>query len=170
MDANAPLYRATYFREIPDQGKYKEVEIELKNLFTFPEGVCLQLVTRCFLEALCKGRRFVVLTVNESQQRQFTKIMMDRYRGDLYSPSELDLNSIMISIWKKSREQVDYELDLFYGSESIEDEMRWRDLAESKCNQQFESGCSQEILTRRQIQHLVAVMMSFGRRRGSLTL
>ena len=160
MTVNLSPARTAYFREINN----KEEGIELKYSLTMPQGVFLELVVNGFRKAISQNSGFVVMTASVAKQEFFTKLMMDRYRGDLYSEEEMDLGKIMLKIMKKSQKQVNYELDLFDLKAEKRQETVIQEIAKAKCYDYEKLYLSVEVLTIRQAKHLVALVDSFGRR------
>lgn len=161
MTVNTLSYRPIYFREVND----KEVEIELNYHFTMPEGVYLEMVAESFRKAISEKISFMVCTTTDEKQDFFTKRMRERFRGDTYKPKELNLFKILQAIHEKSLMQVNHELELFSTEEEKNFEMKMQEVAKTKCHKlQHVDDRIGEVMTIRQVKHLIAVMDSLGRR------
>lgn len=160
MTVNSSSYRPTYFREINN----KEEEIELQYSLTFPQGLYLELVADCFRKAIDANSLFVIISTNFNKQEFFTKRMMERYQGETYSHDEMDLTKIMLKIMKKSQKQVNHELKFFNLTAEISLEMVMQESAKIKCDGYEKLNFNAEVLTIRQVKHLVALVDGFGRR------
>jgi hypothetical protein len=153
------MYTATYRRLLQDWREIRVVKIELQYELTPPERVYVELVRNCFQKALERGYGLVVLSKTDLKQKVFTDCVANRYGFDTYSEDELDLYAIMKSVWKKSLEQVNYEIDLFPQEGVSKYERQMQEYALAKRSKQNLVGC--EVLTRRQFQHLATVMGTF---------
>lgn len=167
MNVDSQLYTSTYRRLVQDWREIRVVEIELQYVFTPPERVYVELVRNCLQNALERGYGLVVLSKTAAKQNFFTNRIVKSYGYDTYSEDELDLNTIMKSVWKKSLAQVNYEIDLFPQEGVGNHERHMQDYASAKRNKRNLMGC--EILTRRQFQHLATVLGSFTIRKKACT-
>ena len=122
-----PEFKVTFSEtELPPiqvEGNKMDVNFSL----TIPEVIYLALYIDGIKSAVDTKANFAFMSAGEKLQRRFVELAEKRFNAREFSPEELNLDSLVTSIWMKARIVTEGQCLLFNEQDELADEKKWQD-------------------------------------------
>lgn len=128
---------------------------EEENTLTNTEVTLLEYLQPWIQDCLDKKINIVYIETSQPLQNQFTEWVKKTYTAQKYSDKELDLNSLVTSIWQKTRKRVENQLTTLENQAEIIDEKSSQRFADMAMEQIVSRGDKGKVFTERQAKLLL---------------
>lgn len=117
-----PIYTTTYLNEAPPPVQQEKNDVVLNFTLTIPESIFLAFSSPMIQSMIDKQANIIYLSTAEKMQSSFTNWTERTFKAKKFTPEELNLATIVLSVWAKTKSFVDNELNVLNDPVLINDE------------------------------------------------
>jgi hypothetical protein len=119
-------YKVEFLQTAPPPVRVEGIEIKINFSLTLPEVIFVAFAERAMKSAVIAKNDLIYLGTSEKMQNDFKTCVNEKFKNNHFSPEELKLDTIVSSIWVKSKTFIMQQLILSNNQERKAHEEYWQ--------------------------------------------
>lgn len=150
-----PEYKTTFLKASPPSVDFTGPTKVLNYSFALPEAMYIGFIFKALEGQLNNGTSYIFLGASQKMQEDFTQFINNKFGSKRqFTVVELELNSIVTSVWEKTKLYVQNTLELSNQLPELANETTCLINADNYANELLK-GCPGKMITERQAKLIV---------------